>query len=683
MAKSHFSQLTVALTAVVVSSVVAAAGLTFADHDAACGGTSAMPTGVPSGQWYECNTATKAWELRGTAGSGGAAGSCPGSPPTSTSWCDMATFTWKESSGSGDAACTACMNTGSAAATCPSCPGFTGAGSCGAEPNWPDCMTKTCTSGAWTCTQMRTGDGSCSSPYPMGGPYNCEGGVWKCYGVNTSALSSPIGEWTCTPSGWTKGTTSGGSDCYSRCIAEPQSPAICTTRCYPGSGGGGATSYADCIARECAAMVTETTKSTCDTSCRSRFGGGGDYSGGAGGGSTEWCFYSSAMRNGNALGYSIACPRGSTSDCHKYTRQGDPESSAGLVLYSSSSCWWEGGWGGPGGSNAGNDPCSACKNMPESEAKNQCYRVPPCGSGGGGGGGSSMRRCIYHNASWQPGNQLKKTPGSIGKDVYCKADYEGCDVLPTAAGTQKSLPVDTPQGYGIPAPRMDVSLGSPFCCEEGWSNKCAGSSMNCRDEKAYWQCLGGQNVPTDSARSRSCEEKHCWFRDGDSGGKPEPEGCKDPMPKTKRSEYGWWQCIGRTWEWMHGDPPPPPPPGDFCKKFPDHEKCKKPELPPPGTCEEKITALQQKITTLDEQVENLRLELVDAKDAVAEKNDDIRALKKEKAPREEINAAKKELKTLKSAVSKIVSQGKKASREMRFTEDQYRRLQYQCYPPVY
>lgn len=331
-----------------------------------------------------------------------------------------------------------------------------------------------------------------------------------------------------------------------------------------------------------------------------------------------------------------------------------------------------------------------------------------------------MRRCIYHNAAWQTGNQLKKTPGSIGKDVYCKADYEGCDVLPTAAGTQKSLPVDTPQGYGIPAPRADVSLGTPFCCEEGWSNKCAGSSMNCRDEKAYWQCLGGQNVPTDSARSRSCEEKHCWFRDGDSGGKggdvescrrackqnlsgcqqpraslaysplpqcnetleecfarcsgtgkPEPEGCRGTPPSPESI------CVkeGGVWTWKVPEKP------DFCKTYP--EKCRKPEPPVPGTCEEKIAALQQKISTLDEQVENLKLELVDAKDAVTEKNDDIRALKKEKAPRAEINAAKKELKTLKRAVSKIVSQGKKASRELRFTEDQYRRLQYQCSPPIY
>lgn len=37
--------------------------------------------------------------------------------------------------------------------------GTTGAtsGSCGTEPSWPDCATKSCSNGNWTCTQMKTG----------------------------------------------------------------------------------------------------------------------------------------------------------------------------------------------------------------------------------------------------------------------------------------------------------------------------------------------------------------------------------------------------------------------------------------------------------------------------------------------------------------------------------------------
>lgn len=223
----------------------------------------------------------------------------------------------------------------------------------------------------------------------------------------------------------------------------------------------------------------------------------------------------------------------------------------------------------------------------------------------------------------------------------------------------------------------------------------------------------------DSARSRSCEEKYCWFRDGGSGGtggdgeacrracetnlrdcrqprasvaysplwcsetldecfakcsgtkKPEPEGCRGIPPNPESI------CVkeGGAWTWKVPEKP------DFCKMYP--EKCRKPELPGPGTCEEKIAALQQKISTLDEQVTDLKDKRDDAKDAVTEKNDEIRALQKEKAPRAEINVAKKELKALKRAVSKIVSQGKKLSRELRFTEDKYSRLQHTCSPQVY
>ena len=339
-----------------------------------------------------------------------------------------------------------------------------------------------------------------------------------------------------------------------------------------------------------------------------------------------------------------------------------------------------------------------------------------------------MRQCIYHNASWQMGNQLKKTPGSIGKDVYCKADYEGCDVLPTAAGMQKSLPVDTPQGYGIPAPRMDVSLGAPFCCEEGWQSKCEGSSMNCRNADAYRKCIGGAgtNVRSDSALAISCADKHCGGDegggDGEScrrgcddmvgqqktsptctmkgyrppwctmsvesckkgcpggGGVIEPEGCRESAPSLEHV------CVkeGGKWTWKLSERKPEPP-KNFCKENPNHEKCKKPEpkpIPVTGTLEEKLAALEEIIAGLDDQVAGLRNDLADAKDAVSEKKDEIRALKKSKAPRAEISAAQKELKELKRTASAIVSKGKKLARELKFREKEHARLQRQWPQPL-
>lgn len=170
---------------------------------------------------------------------------------------------------------------------------------------------------------------------------------------------------------------------------------------------------------------------------------------------------------------------------------------------------------------------------------------------------------------------------------------------------------------------------------------------------------------------------------GGGGEVPEPEGCKDPMPQTKKSEYGWWQCIGRAWEWMHGDPPPPPPPVDFCKKFPEHEKCRpEPKPKPDGNIDEQLAVLEKTISTLDDQIEELKGQYAEAKDAVAGKNDEVRALKKSKAPREEIKAAEKELKSLKRTVSAMKSKGKKLTRELQFTERKYenlRRLQMRAY----
>lgn len=347
-----------------------------------------------------------------------------------------------------------------------------------------------------------------------------------------------------------------------------------------------------------------------------------------------------------------------------------------------------------------------------------------------------MRECIYHNAEWKLNNNLNKTPGRIGRDVHCRADYEGCDVMPATAGTLKTLPVDTPRGQGIPAPRVDVNLGAPFCCAEGWSNTCersGGPAMNCRDSDAYYKCLGSQATPSNSELARSCEQQYCWYK---GGGKGEGDGtggkeegcrreCKEkmrvcqvraPVAYSPLAYSPLWcdetldecfakcsggggkgkkecglppvffksvknlRCVDGQWAWDNDGVGGEEDPGKFCAQFPKHEKCRKSE---PGICEEKLATYEATIRALDEQIAGLKLSLADAKDALTKKKDEIRALKKNQASHAKISAALQEFKTLKRAASAIISKGQKLTWDLRSAKENYSRLQYQCYPPVY
>ena len=161
--------------------------------------------------------------------------------------------------------------------------------------------------------------------------------------------------------------------------------------CGPGTGGGGgATSYAECVAQDCASMLAPTAYQACKDSCQSRFGGGG-------GSGTRWCFYSNATQNGQGLKGSIACPEGNTADCHMYTQNGEKIDVAGLMLNAASSCW------DSGSGNSGD-----CSRYGQSTREYRCCMNP--GSSECTGGGMSLQKCAYPN----------------GVILYCESPHVRC-----------------------------------------------------------------------------------------------------------------------------------------------------------------------------------------------------------------------------------------------------------------
>lgn len=386
-------------------------------------------------------------------------------------------------------------------------------------------------------------------------------------------------------------------------------------------------------------------------------------------------------------------------DCHKYTQNGEKVDAAGLVLNASSQCWWEGGSGGGYGISG-------------SYGTGGGYG----GTGAGGmGGGSSMQRCFYPKA------MMNGAPA--GFTVWCLGDYNDCHE-------------GSPSGRSIP--NAGLSLGAPSSCESGWGGGSGGSGdpreqwimscmssksmsrpqcaaecdkqgsgcpgtggggdggMRCRDKEGYYNCIGGRgsSTPSNSDLARSCEKKHCWFRDEDSGGtggdgescrracEQNLRDCRQPRASVAYSPMWCNETLDECFAKCPGGGGKKPPEEDLvtiCKKFPEHEKCKKEgrreKEPLPSTFEEKLAALEEKINALDTQIGGLRTDLQSTKDDITAKNDEIRALKKSGASHAEISAAQKELKVLKRAVSKIVSTGKKLTRELKFREREYDRLQ--------
>jgi hypothetical protein len=164
------------------------------------------------------------------------------------------------------------------------------------------------------------------------------------------------------------------------------------------------------------------------------------------------------------------------------------------------------------------------------------------------------------------------------------------------------------------------------------------------------------------------------------GGIIEPEGCRGTPPTSGVPQT--CECVGKDWKCRPVEDRKPP--EDYCKKYPQDEKCRKPEprpVPVTGTLEEKLAALEEKIGVLEDQIDSLREDLQSAKASISEKNDEIRTLKKSKASRAEISTAQKELKSLKRTASAIVSKGKKLTRELKFREQEHARLQRQWPQP--
>ena len=649
MAKSHFSQLTVALIAVVVSSVVAAAGLTIAQTgseswscDMNAGGEKGQGPTTCGGQgrpdWPDCILFT-------CTATGGSGGGCSGM--------DTSTLAYR-----------CCINPGSS-----ECAGG-GGGSCSGTP---PTSTSWCDNGAWREPSSTTG---CPGSQPGAG-YWCSGSTWM--------PPSGGGGWQATPEVQ--------AACRDRCNATGKySQSNCQIYCedgdFEGAGGG---STGDMSATCTACITAGGTQMSCLT-CPGYTGGGGWSTG-----QMRRCFYPNASINGVKASFTVWC-EGDYVNCHEGEPSGRSVPNAGLSLGAPSTC--DSGTGGNGGGATSYAECVAkeCASMLAPTAYQACK--DSCQSrfgGGGGGGGTGNATCV----------------------ADCVATTQGmCSAGGLSDGKRGVCDFKAKNGWaGDTCERM---------CNGG-SGGGDGAGMDCREEAAYWTCIGGRGSSTrsDSALAKSCADKHCGYEgggDGEScrreceqnlrgcqqprasvayspmwcnetleqclarcpgGRKGEPEGCRGTPPISETP--GTWECVGKEWKFKKLDRKPPEDDlGVFCAKFPTSEKCRKPEprpVPVTGTLEEKLAALEEIIAGLDDQVAGLRNDLADAKDAVSEKKDEIRTLKKSKAPRAEISAAQKELKKMKRTASAIVRNGKKLTRELKFREKEYDRLSLQVPPP--
>lgn len=376
--------------------------------------------------------------------------------------------------------------------------------------DWDKCAAVTCSSGNWTCTTYK--DGTNGSTSSWGGSYSSGGGATGC--------------WTCSSC---TGMPDGESKNYCN--------SVCRETCEYSSGTNASQSYSSGTTSSYNNTNNQTNSdpytmcvNTCSndpnpSDCQQRYHCDNMRPGGSTSSSTQ---QSSAGTSSSAPMTPAECE----STCNT-NRSGTPEQCR---------TWCnDGNTMGPGSTQGG----STSSGMP---------------GDGGMHGSSSMRDCRYPNASWRSDNTLGMTPGPLGRELSCSADYQGCE--------------------GIADPQRNLHLGAPRCCREGWSVTCDGSpsgggdnaydTTGCRYESSrigtvrVWNrgdCdarISVSSVPDATARER--ELQACYaavsggcYNNGNGGNTSTPgggcvSGCRSMTQQSCAGAMGDTQFWCRHWQ---------------------------------------------------------------------------------------------------------------------------------------
>lgn len=373
---------------------------------------------------------------------------------------------------------------------------------------------------------MPQATGACSEATRPSPTYWCSNGTWM----------PPTG----SPGGCVESARPTGYDSY--CSNGAWMPTT-------GSPGGGTVSSpAECIARECAPMVTEATRSTCEASCRARYGGEGPSGPGGTGYDRRNCWQPAMVRG---VPKQVFC-RSLDAECSE-TRDGPLIPAADLVPTGApTSCeYWNrgGGNGGGGGNDAWVSCIKGCENM-----RYTCpvaYSPMPggcdveackarCPGGPGPGGGTDDDIC-----GPRPPTTFAQPVQWICNRKTRTWSWQTLDIFPEEP---------RPEWCFYNATRNGLSLGYSVDCPKGVNTNCykEGHSMS----NPVREPSEGLKLGTPS----SC------YREKTSGDRQQPQDC-GPAPMFK-APLKYLYCEKGQWKWEEMPPEQEPRTGDLCQRYP-------------------------------------------------------------------------------------------------------------------